>query len=264
MIPYPTIDPVLLSWGPIQIRWYGVAYVMGIMMAMAYLKPILIQKLSLSQDQRSALVLYVMMGIMLGGRLGYIIFYDLSYYLYHPSQWIAVWNGGMSYHGGGIGAVAALGLFARKHQVSYRSLLDILGLGAPIGLFLGRIANFINAELYGRVTTVPWGMVFPNAGSIPRHPSQLYEAVGEGLFLFLILHYVRLKVPLKPGQLFGLHWVGYGGGRFIIEFFREPDRHLGLIWGPFTMGQLLCAVMITGGLAIMRYGAASQKGRACK
>jgi len=253
MINYPNIDPILVSIGPIHIRWYGLAYIIGILTAMRYLRSTLTNTLLLSKDQQSSLMIYVLIGIILGGRFGYIIFYDLNYYLANPLQWLAVWNGGMSYHGGGIGAVIAVGCFARNYQKSFLLLLDVLGIGTTFGLFLGRIANFINAELYGRVTDVPWGMIFPNAGPLPRHPSQLYEAFFEGVILFIILHVLSQKKWLKPGQLFGVYWVCYGLFRFIIEFFRQPDAHLGTVLGPLSMGQVLCGIMIIGGGIFIKY-----------
>lgn len=252
MIHYPTIDPVLLSIGPLQIRWYGLAYIAGIFIAMRYLKTTFIRQFSFSKDQQSTLMIVLLLGIMVGGRLGYILFYDLTYYIQHPGQWIAVWQGGMSYHGGGIGAVVAMIYLSKKFSVPFLSLLDILGIGSTFGLFFGRIANFINGELYGRVTDVPWAMVFPGSDGLPRHPSQLYEALFEGVLLFLILHYVKNRFALKPGQLFGVYLLGYGVFRFCIEFFRQPDAHLGTVWGVLSMGQILCMVMMMGGVVFCR------------
>jgi phosphatidylglycerol:prolipoprotein diacylglycerol transferase len=253
MIDYPTIDPILVSIGPLHIRWYGLAYIAGIMMAMSYLKPTFTHQFSLSKDQQSTVMITIIAGIMIGGRLGYIVFYDLAYYLHNPSQWLAVWNGGMSYHGGALGAVGAMVYLARHFKVSFISLLDILGIGSTFGLFFGRIANFINGELYGRVTDVPWAMVFPSGGLLPRHPSQLYEAFFEGFVLFTLLHFLKKRCVLKPGQLFGVYLLGYGLFRFFIEFVRQPDYHLGTVLGPLSMGQVLCVVMVMGGLLFWHY-----------
>ena len=251
MISYPKIDPVIMSFGPIQVRWYGLAYIVGVLLALRYLIPVFKKQFSFNEDQRSTVVVAVVLGIMLGGRLGYILFYDLSYYLSHPFQWLAIWNGGMSYHGGALGAVLAMVYVSKRYRVSLLSLLDVLGIGSTFGLFLGRIANFINGELYGRITTVSWGMVFPGGGGLPRHPSQLYEAFFEGVVIFVTLHFLRKTVALKPGQLFGVYLLEYGLFRFIIEFFREPDAHLGSVLGWLTMGQLLCVIMMVGSILFL-------------
>ena len=179
MIPYPDIDPVLISFGPIQIRWYGLAYILGILLGFRVCRTALKQHVKMTNDQILTLMSYLLVGVMLGGRLGYAVFYDFSYYLEAPIRFLYIWQGGMSYHGGAIGCVISTGLFSRFHQKSFWMLLDLLGLGACIGIFLGRLANFINGELYGRVTEVPWGMIFPHGGPFVRHPSQLYEAFFE-------------------------------------------------------------------------------------
>ena len=253
MIRYPNIDPVLVSIGPLAIRWYGLAYLMGILTAMAYLRSVLTHTLGLSRDQQTSLMTTVLIGIILGGRVGYVLFYDIVYFWNNPLQLIAIWNGGMSYHGGGIGAMVALLVFSKVHHVSFRQLLDCLSIGATFGVFFGRLANFINGELYGRVTDVPWGMVFPSGGPLPRHPSQLYEAVFEGVVIFVILRIILKCVDLKPGQLFGIYWVFYATFRFFIEFFRAPDRHIGLLWAGLSMGQILCLMMGIGGMVMYNW-----------
>jgi phosphatidylglycerol:prolipoprotein diacylglycerol transferase len=260
MITYPNIDPVLVSIGPLTIRWYGVAYLIGILTAMVYLRSVLAYALGLSRDQQTSLMTTVLIGIILGGRIGYILFYDIIYFWHNPFQIIAIWNGGMSYHGGGIGAMVALFVFSSVHHVSFKKLLDCLAIGATFGVFFGRMANFINGELYGRITDVSWAMVFPAGGPLPRHPSQLYEAFFEGVVVFVILRVILKYIDLKPGQLFGIYWLCYATFRFVIEFFREPDHHIGLLWGGLSMGQILCLVMGIGGVVMYHwFGKLDQK-----
>lgn len=260
---FPEIGPVLLQIGPFAIRWYGLAYIAGILLGFRLVAKDL-KTVGLNKDAIYSLMTWITLGIFLGGRMGYVLFYDTMYYAQNPGQIIAVWHGGMSYHGAAIGCVAALFLFAKRSQVSFLSLLDLLGFGSTIGVFFGRIANFINGELYGRVTTVPWGIVFPNGGPWPRHPSQLYEAFAEGLFIFVILWAIRayrnkLQHPLRPGLLFAYYLLLYGSFRFIIEFFREPDPQLGYIGGMFTMGQWLCLTMVSLGVCLFAYSRGKQR-----
>lgn len=196
---------------------------------------------------------WAVLGIILGGRLGYVLFYNFSFYLDHPSQIFAVWQGGMSFHGGLFGAIISMFLFAKKYKINFLELTDILAIAAPIGLFFGRISNFINMELYGRVTNSDFGVIFPNAGSSPRHPSQIYEALLEGLFLFAILFLLAkfTKIKEKLGFLSGLFLIGYGSARFFVEQFREPDEQIGFIFAQITMGQILSLPLIVFGLAIV-------------
>jgi len=192
----------------------------------------------------------IILGIIIGGRLGYVLFYDPVYYFSHPTEIIAVWKGGMAFHGGAIGAFAATILTCKKQRVSIHKGLDLLAICATPGLFFGRIANFINGELYGRQTTIPWGVIFPGAGPEPRHPSRLYEATLEGLILFAVIAVLvyRFSVLSRPGLVAGCFFLGYGISRFSVEFVREPDAHLGLIFGPITLGQILTIPLTIGGL----------------
>ncbi len=250
MITYPHIDPILLHLGPLQIRWYGMMYILGISLGLAVIWKSLRTTYTMSRDDIFSLVTSLMIGILLGGRLGYIVFYDAVFYLQHPLEVLSYWHGGMSYHGAAIGCVVACYLFSKRAKKPFLGLLDLLGLSSTIGLGLGRIGNFINGELYGRVTTAPWGMIFPSGGPLPRHPSQLYEAAYEGLALFSILVLLHRYARFKPGQLFACYLVLYGIGRFCIEFFREPDVQIGFILPGVTLGQLLCMTMITVGIGV--------------
>lgn len=257
-IPFPQIDPVLIQIGFLSIRWYSLAYIFGILGAW-----FLARKMSIKSNSPFTplkiddFIFYATMGIIIGGRLGYVFFYNLRYFMEFPLRIFALWQGGMSFHGGLIGVIVATFLFAKKRQINVLSMGDILVCVAPIGLFLGRLANFINAELYGRVShSVPWVMVFPEAGTEPRHPSQLYEACGEGIVLFLILNTLWWFFPKfrrRQGLLTGLFFIFYGLIRFVLEFFREPDIQLGFIGPWMTMGQILCIPMIVGGCLILRY-----------
>ena len=250
MLQHPSIDPIIISFGPLAIRWYGLAYIAGALLPLYVLKS-LFRKYKLSVDDSVNYISYIMIGAILGGRVGYILFYDLLYYVQHPGNILAVWQGGMSYHGGAIGAIIASIIYAKRYSRSVLGLLDILSFGSTIGIFFGRLANFINAELYGRVTTVAWGMVFPNAGPETRHPSQLYEAFFEGALLFAVLLWVNNKYQPKPGILLALYMLAYGFSRFIIEFYRLPDAHLGAVLGPLSMGQLLCVLEILLGAVLL-------------
>lgn len=250
MIPYPNIDPVLIKIGFIQIRWYGLSYIVGLLLSFHMIKkPFL--RLGVSVDHVMNLMTYSILGVILGGRFGYIIFYHLSHYIQNPLDIFAVWKGGMSYHGAAIGLMVTFICYARYLKRNPLDFLDLLGLGAPFAVFLGRLANFINGELYGRVTDVPWAMIFPNGGAVPRHPSQLYEAFFEGIVLGLILWLLYKKNVLKSGQLFGCYLFFYGLFRFCIEFFREPDTQIGFVFASFSMGQVLCVVMM--GLGVLFY-----------
>ena len=248
MLSYPTIDPIIFSIGPLQFRGYGLAYVCGLLFPLVVFKHSFKHKLKLDSDQQSNYLIWVMLGVILGGRLGYIFFYNFSYYIQHLHELVYLWKGGMSFHGGAAGALAATWLFCKKYKINARQFSDVLVISSTIGLGLGRLANFINAELYGRVTTSPLGMVFPGGGDLPRHPSQLYEAFFEGLLLFLILWAIRKTGKLHDGQLMAVFCMVYATFRFGIEYFREPDSHLGFIIATFSMGQLLSLFMFGLGL----------------
>lgn len=244
MLNAPQIDPILFQIGPLAVRWYGMMYLLGFVAAFFIISRLAPRrKLVLNHDAVSDLLFYIVIGVILGGRFGYVLFYNFSYFLSHPLQIFAVWQGGMSFHGGLAGVVVATTLYCRRHAIAILPLADILAIAATIGLGLGRIGNFINGELWGRVTTLPWGVVFPEAGPEPRHPSQLYEALLEGPVIFFLLYWLFSR-KLKDGVIFFAFFIFYGIGRFIIEFFREPDQQIGFLWGGATMGQLLCLVMI--------------------
>lgn len=261
MIPFPNIDPVALHIGPIPylgmlaIRWYSLAYIAGILLGWWYIakehakRPLT----NLTQKALDDVVTWAVIGVVLGGRLGYVLFYKPAYYMENPERILHIWEGGMSFHGGLIGVITVFIIFCRKYRIRFFSFIDLVACAAPIGLFFGRIANFINGELYGRVTDVPWGIVFPSGGDLPRHPSQLYEATMEGVILFLIL-FVLLKFTTlrnKPGFLGGTFIAGYAIARMISECFREPDDFLGFFFGAVTMGQILSLPMLAYGLYLI-------------
>ncbi len=256
VIPYPVIDPVALELGPVVVRWYGLAYMAGILFGWLYGRSLIKNqslwpgKPPMQPAQADDFILWITLGIVLGGRLGYVLFYQPAYFLEHPAEIVAVWNGGMSFHGGLLGVVLVVWLFAMRQGIRPLTLGDLASAATPFGLFFGRIANFINAEVVGRVSDVPWAMVFPGAGPSPRHPSQLYEAMLEGIVLFLILRYAthRMKALAYPGMVFGLFLIFYGLFRSIVEFFREPDVGHALILPPFTPGMLYSLPMIAIGV----------------
>jgi phosphatidylglycerol:prolipoprotein diacylglycerol transferase len=258
VIPFPAIDPVLISFGPIAIRWYALAYIVGILLGWLYARAVIARgqlwggTAPMTVGDYDDFVLWITLGIILGGRIGYVLFYNLDYFAEHPLEVFRLWNGGMSFHGGFLGCVLAVVLFARHRHVSILSLGDITCAAGTIGIFLGRIANFINGELWGRPTDVPWAMVFPNGGPLPRHPSQLYEAALEGLLLFLVLAaLIRAGALKRPGLIIGAFALGYGIARSIGEFFREPDAQLGYLWGGLTMGILLSLPLMLVGIAFI-------------
>jgi phosphatidylglycerol:prolipoprotein diacylglycerol transferase len=253
-ILYPNIDPVFLHLGPLQFRWYGLMYLLG-MVAGYFLVSARVktQQLPLTKDHIYDMIVYAAVGVFVGGRLGYTLFYNLPYYLSNPAKIIAVWEGGMSFHGGLLGTVLALIWFSRKKGLPVLTVADLAAGAVPVGLGLGRIGNFINGELYGRATDVPWCMVFPGGGPACRHPSQLYEAGLEGVFLFTLLWLIG-RTPKPPGTIFWSFITGYGVCRMVVEFFREPDTHLGFVFGPFSMGQVLSLPMILLGIFMLVWG----------
>jgi phosphatidylglycerol:prolipoprotein diacylglycerol transferase len=251
MIPYPHIDPVIVRVGPFSVRWYGVMYLLGFTASFLLVRCQIKKKdLNFSKDFVDTLYSYLILGLLLGARLGYVLFYDLPVYLHHPLEIFALWHGGMSFHGGLIGCILAGILFCRRHRVDFWQVADLVIVTAPIGLGLGRLGNFINGELYGRVTEVPWAMVFPGGGPLPRHPSQLYEFFLEGVVLFTVLWVLKDRIS-RTGVLTSLFLILYGIFRFSLEFFREPDAQLGYILGPFTMGQILSSAMIAVGIVVL-------------
>ncbi|UQY36564.1 prolipoprotein diacylglyceryl transferase [Pseudomonas fulva] len=254
MLPYPNIDPVALDLGFLQIHWYGLMYLVGIGGAW-FLASRRLHAFdpTWSKEKLSDLVFWVAMGVIVGGRLGYVLFYDLPAYIANPLLILEVWKGGMSFHGGLIGVMLATLWFARRNGKSFFELMDFIAPLVPIGLGAGRIGNFINAELWGKVTDVPWAMVFPTGGPEPRHPSQLYQFALEGVALFVIL-WIYSRKPRPTMAVSGLFAVCYGIFRFIVEFVRVPDAQLGyLAWGWLTMGQVLCVPMVLAGLGLMVY-----------
>lgn len=251
VLMYPSLNPVALQIGPLAVRWYGLAYVAGFIGAALILRHFnRVWGAGLSDDQQIDIVLASVIGVIVGARLGYVLFYGGSEYIQEPLRILATWDGGMSFHGGLVGILIAGWLVARRVGIPFLRLADLGAVGAPIGFFLGRLTNFVNGELWGRVTTMPWGMVFPGAGTLPRHPSQLYEAFLEGLVLFAVLLWLaRRKRP--DGLLFGTLITLYATFRILVEFVREPDVQLGFIAGPFTMGQLLSVPMLVVGVWVL-------------
>jgi len=240
-------DPVAFQIFSLEIRWYSLAYIVGILLGWLYCKKKLIKNQSII-DLFDDYITYIILGIILGGRLGYALFYNLGYYLENPIQIFMVWNGGMSFHGGVIGVLIASKLFSNKHQINQFIFLDFVALSSPIGIFFGRIANFINAELYGRATNLPWSVKFIAIDEINRHPSQLYEALFEGIILFLILRYFFKRDYLKrPGQISALFLILYSIFRFVIEFFRFPDPQIGYLILNLTLGQLISILFLIFG-----------------
>lgn len=252
-IPFPAIDPVAISLGPVAIRWYALAYIVGLLIGWRYCLALAGRPPHLTgrQDVDDFLV-WATLGVVLGGRIGYVLFYKPGYYVFHPVEALYVWHGGMSFHGGALGVTIAIVLFTRARKIRLFAFSDIITEAIPIGLFFGRIANFINGELFGRPTQVPWAMVFPNGGSVPRHPSQLYEAFCEGILLFLLLFVAeRLGARQRPGIVTGLFLAGYAVARMSGELFREPDYQLGYLVLGTTMGQLLSIPLLIAGIAII-------------
>ncbi|GFO64423.1 prolipoprotein diacylglyceryl transferase [Geomonas paludis] len=250
---FPNIDPVFLRLGPLEFRWYGLMYICGFVAAyFIILSGVKRKGLPLNRDQVADLIFTVAVGVILGGRLGYILFYNFDFYLAHPLKLFAVWEGGMSFHGGLIGALLASIYYVRKFKLGFYPLADLGFLAAPVGLGFGRIGNFINGELYGRVTDAPWGIVFPSGGPLPRHPSQLYEAFLEGPIMFLILYQVSKRVRCDGAVVWSFIAL-YGLFRFLVEFVRQPDEQLGFVVGGLSMGQMLSLPMFLLGVAMVRY-----------
>jgi phosphatidylglycerol:prolipoprotein diacylglycerol transferase len=262
VLPFPAFDPVLVSFGPFAVRWYALAYICGILLGWLYARAIVAKArlwggtAPFSVADLDDFILWVTLGIILGGRTGYVLFYNFEFFSAHPLEIVQVWKGGMSFHGGFLGCVLAVVLFGLKRNVSILSLGDVTCAVGPIGVFFGRLANFVNGELWGRQTDVPWAMVFPSreAGPFPRHPSQLYEAALEGVVLFAILTLlVRAGGLKRPGLIIGVFAIGYAVMRSLCELFREPDAQLGFLWGGMTMGMLLSVPLLIAGIGFVAF-----------
>jgi phosphatidylglycerol:prolipoprotein diacylglycerol transferase len=252
-IPFPAIDPIAVAIGPFAVRWYALAYIVGLLVGWRYCvwladrPPRLIERRDLDD-----FLAWATLGVVLGGRIGYVLFYNLGYYSQHPIEAFYLWHGGMSFHGGALGVTLAILLFTRARSIPVLAFSDIICAAMPIGLFFGRIANFINGELFGRETDVPWAMVFPYGGPAPRHPSQLYEALCEGILLFLLLSLAeRRGARWRPGVISGLFLAGYAVARMSGELFRQPDAQLGYLLFGTTMGQLLSIPLLIIGIALI-------------
>jgi phosphatidylglycerol:prolipoprotein diacylglycerol transferase len=257
-ITFPAIDPVAVAIGPFAVRWYGLAYFAGILIGWWYARRLVSNErlwggkpAPLTVVDIDDFLVWLVVGIVGGGRIGYALFYQPGHFLDDPLGFFRLWEGGMSFHGGLAGTILAMTIFALRRKISMLSLFDVSAASVTFGLFFGRLANFINGELWGRTTDVPWGMVFPNGGPLPRHPSQLYEAALEGLLLFVVLRILthRFKNLRRPGLTGGAFIAGYGLARILIEFVREPDVQLGYLAGPLTMGMLLSVPMVLIGAA---------------
>ena len=268
IMPFPNIDPVAFNLGPLPIHWYGIAYVFGIMLGWYYARTLSLtdrlwphEKSPITPVHLDDFIVWAAAGIVLGGRIGYIMFYDMGAVLANPIRALQIWNGGMSFHGGLIGTTIAMVLFARRNGIPVWTMFDIIAAVAPIGLFFGRLANFVNGELWGRLTDVPWAVVFPTGGPFARHPSQLYEAGLEGVVLLIILAILiyGFKTLKRPGTVTGVFVCGYALSRIFVEFFREPDAQIGYLAGNWlTMGMVLSTPMFLLGVwAVLRARRAS-------
>ena len=253
-------DPVLVDLGLFQIRWYSISYILGIVLGWLYavriIKQITKNKYNyqpITTSHFDDLIIYLILGIVVGGRLGYVIFYNFEYYVQNFFDIFKLWEGGMSFHGGLAGVIIAIFIFSKRTKINFFKFSDIVACVAPIGIFLGRIANFINGELYGKISTLPWAVIFPNGGSMARHPSQIYEAILEGIILFALINYFALKQKLlfKTGYISGLFLVSYSILRMLSEIFREADIHLGLFFNYFSLGTLLSLATLIAGLVII-------------
>jgi phosphatidylglycerol---prolipoprotein diacylglyceryl transferase len=250
-IPFPTMDPIAIAIGPFAIRWYALAYIVGLILGWRYCLWLAKRPPAVaSQIAIDDFLVWATLGVVLGGRAGYVLFYKPSYYFANPIEILQLWHGGMSFHGGALGVLTALFLFCRQRSLSLLAFADIITSAVPIGIFFGRVANFVNDELWGRPSDVPWAVMFPNGGNIPRHPSQLYEAGLEGIVLFLVLFALLRWTSIRdrPGAQSGVFLMGYAIVRIFVEFFREPDSFMGFLWFGATMGQLLSIPVFLLGL----------------
>lgn len=260
-LPFPNFDPVIVQLGPFAIRWYALAYIGGILLGWWYARFIIRterfwgeRRSPVKLEQYDDFIVWITLGIILGGRAGYVLFYNFPHFAQHPLEILELWKGGMSFHGGFLGCLIAVLAFAYKRNVPVLSLGDITCAVGPLGLFLGRIANFINGELWGRASDMPWAVMFPGGGGVPRHPSQLYEAVLEGVVLFVLLAALVNRGALRrPGLIVGIFAIGYSLARIVSEFFREPDAQLGFLWGGLTMGMILSVPLMLAGIGFVIY-----------
>ncbi|MEJ0078149.1 MAG: prolipoprotein diacylglyceryl transferase [Alphaproteobacteria bacterium] len=257
-LPFPNFDPVLIHLGPFAIRWYALSYIAGILLGWLYARAIIRTQrfwggpAPMTATDFDDFIVWVTLGIILGGRLGYVLFYNPDYFAAHPLESFELWKGGMSFHGGFTGCVLAVILFAKSRGLPVFSLGDVTCAVGPIGVLLGRLANFVNGELWGRASDAPWAMVFPSGGPLPRHPSQLYEATIEGLGLLLLLAIcIRMGALKRPGLIIGIFAVSYAVARSFCELFREPDAQLGFLWGGLTMGMLLSVPLLLFGIVMI-------------
>ncbi len=256
MLTFPDIDPVALALGPIEIRWYALAYLAGFLLGWRYVVHLAALDGLASRLTKAVIddfLPWMILGVILGGRIGYILFYKFEMYMSDPAEILRIWHGGMSFHGGAAGAIVAMVIYAAKHKLPLLKLTDYVCCAVPIGLFFGRVANFVNGELFGRKADVPWAFVFPAGGPEPRHPSQLYEALLEGAVLFIVLVLLARhdNIRMREGFLSGVFLCGYAVARSFVELWREPDTHIGYIAGFLTMGQILCLPMLAGGLFLI-------------
>ena len=260
-IELPYFDPNILTIGPIAIRWYSLAYIIGILFTLFYLKKTNERENYLTQKAYDDWLTWAVLSIILGGRVGYVLFYNLPYFISNPLQIFAFWNGGMSFHGGLLGAILGMRLFASHYKINFLHFTDNVAVAVPVGLFCGRIANFINLELYGRVTGSEFGVIFPNGGPLPRHPSQLYEAFLEGVLLFIILISLKrfTKISQFKGKLSGVFLIFYGAFRSLVEIFREPDEQIGFVFDYLTLGQILSLPIVLLGIYLVFFYKNSKK-----
>ena len=265
VLEFPNIDPVALALGPFQIRWYALAYLAGFLLGWRYCMRLAgwDEGYRPNRDDIDDFLTWVIVGVVLGGRIGYVLFYNFGYYSQAPLEALKIWHGGMSFRGGALGVIAALFIYPALKKFPPLRLCDIVCAAVPIGLFFGRIANFINGELFGRVTDAPWGIVFPRGGDLPRHPSQLYEALLEGAVLFVILHLLVRNDAIRnrPGIVSGAFLMGYGVFRAFIEFYREPDEQIGLYFDLVSQGQLLSMPMVIVGAGVIVFSNLSHKNK---
>jgi len=257
VLSYPEIDPVLVEIFGFPIRWYSLAYIAGLLLGWLWMRrTAAVLGVPITRIQIDDFLMWATLGVILGGRLGYVLFYKPAFYLSHPLEALQLWDGGMSFHGGLVGVTLGIILFARRHRIDLFRFSDLVASSVPLGLLFGRLANFINGELWGRATDLPWAMVFPRDPlGLPRHPSQLYEAALEGLALFVILNWMIYRSDIArryPGSVVGAFFTGYGAFRFLVEYAREPDAHLGLISGFISMGQILSLPMILFGIYLIQ------------